>query len=101
MLINPIRIANDIINRFDVQDTGTHRRTRGLFLVHGSGRHANQATLKVSIRDFDRATFEARKARLETVRGGGQLSTRQRQLQHQRHLQQHQTPSAKIGAPSI
>ena len=31
--------------------------------------NANQATLKVSIRDFDRATFEARKARLEeTVR---------------------------------
>lgn len=92
VLINPIRIANDIINRFDVQDTPEHTDGReGYFWFTDLAANANQATLKVSIRDFDRATFEARKARLEeTVRRGGQLSTRQRQLQHQRHLQQHQ-----------
>lgn len=70
MLINPIRIANDIINRFDVQDTPEHTDGReGYFWFTDLAANANQATLKVSIRDFDRATFEARKARLEeTVR---------------------------------
>ena len=70
VLINPIRIANDIINRFDVQDTPEHTDGReGYFWFTDLAANANQATLKVSIRDFDRATFEARKARLEeTVR---------------------------------
>jgi len=70
VLINPIRIANDIINRFDVLDTPEHTEGReGYFWFTDLAANANQATLKVSIRDFDRAAFEARKARLEeTVR---------------------------------
>ncbi len=70
VLINPIRIANDIINRFDVQDTPEHTDGReGYFWFTDLAANANQAMLKVSIRDFDSAAFEARKARLEeTVR---------------------------------
>ncbi|CAI0702750.1 peptidase T [Serratia ficaria] len=68
VLINPIRVATDIINQFDAQDTPEHTEGReGYFWFNELTANANQATLKVSIRDFDLAAFNARKARLEEV----------------------------------
>ena len=68
VLINPIRIATDIINQFDIKDTPEHTEGReGYFWFNDLIANANNATLKVSIRDFDLAAFNARKARLQEV----------------------------------
>ncbi|AHG18805.1 peptidase T [Chania multitudinisentens RB-25] len=68
VLINPIRIATDIINQFDIHDTPEHTEGReGYFWFNDMVANANNATLKVSIRDFDLAAFNARKARLQAV----------------------------------
>ncbi|MGO2370597.1 MAG: peptidase T, partial [Serratia sp. (in: enterobacteria)] len=68
ILINPIRIANDIINQFDSRDTPEHTEGReGYFWFNDMVANANLATLKVSIRDFDLAAFNARKARIQEV----------------------------------
>ncbi|MGO4742813.1 peptidase T [Serratia quinivorans] len=68
VLINPIRIANDIINQFDSLDTPEHTEGReGYFWFNDLTANANLATLKVSIRDFDLAGFNARKERIQEV----------------------------------
>ncbi|WP_411569354.1 peptidase T [Serratia sp. UGAL515B_01] len=68
VLINPIRIATDIINQFDIKDTPEHTEGReGYFWFNDMVANANNATLKVSIRDFDLAAFNSRKARLQEV----------------------------------
>lgn len=68
VLINPIRIANDIINQFDIKDTPEHTEGReGYFWFNDLTANANLATLKVSIRDFDLAGFNARKERIQEV----------------------------------
>lgn len=68
VLINPIRIATDIINQFDIQDTPEHTEGReGYFWFNDMVANSNNATLKVSIRDFDLAAFNRRKARLQEV----------------------------------
>lgn len=68
VLINPIRIATDIINQFDILDTPEHTAGReGYFWFNELVANANNATLKVSIRDFDLAAFTARKTRLQQV----------------------------------
>jgi len=68
VLINPIRVATDIINQFDIKDTPEHTEGReGYFWFNDLTANANQATLKLSIRDFDLAAFNARKARIAEV----------------------------------
>lgn len=68
VLINPIRIANDIINQFDSLDAPEHTEGReGYFWFNDLTANANLATLKVSIRDFDLAGFNARKERIQEV----------------------------------
>ncbi|NLU15989.1 MAG: peptidase T [Serratia liquefaciens] len=68
VLINPIRIANDIINQFDSLDTPEHTEGHeGYFWFNDLTANANLATLKVSIRDFDLAGFNARKERIQEV----------------------------------
>ena len=68
VLINPIRIATDIINQFDILDTPEHTEGReGYFWFNDMVANSNNATLKVSIRDFDLAAFNRRKARLQEV----------------------------------
>jgi tripeptide aminopeptidase len=68
VLINPIRIANDIINQFDSRDTPEHTEGReGYFWFNDLTANANLATLKVSVRDFDLASFNARKERIQEV----------------------------------
>lgn len=104
VLINPIRIANDIINRFDVQDTPEHTDGReGYFWFTDLAANANQATLKVSIRDFDRATFEARKARLEETVAPWRpaIHAPTSAAASATSTATSATPSAKIGVPSI
>jgi len=68
VLINPIRVATDIINHFDSKDTPEHTDGReGYFWFNDITANANHATLKVSIRDFDLIAFNARKAKLAAV----------------------------------
>ncbi|MEX3173099.1 peptidase T [Serratia quinivorans] len=68
VLINPILIANDIINQFDCRDTPEHTEGReGYFWFNDLTANANLATLKASIRDFDLASFNARKERIQEV----------------------------------
>ncbi|MCS3407785.1 peptidase T [Serratia sp. AKBS12] len=68
VLINPIRVATDIINHFDSKDTPEHTDGReGYFWFNDITANASHATLKVSIRDFDLTAFNARKAKLAAV----------------------------------
>ncbi|MCL6264267.1 peptidase T [Craterilacuibacter sp. RT1T] len=62
VLVNPIRVAHDLIAHFDRTDTPEHTDGRdGYFWVTDMQANPNQATLKMAIRDFDQAAFEARK----------------------------------------
>ncbi|NDV13239.1 peptidase T [Crenobacter caeni] len=62
VLVNPIRVLTDLMAHFDRTDTPEHTAGRdGYFWFTDLQANSNQATLKMAIRDFDLASFEARK----------------------------------------
>lgn len=66
VLVNPVLVACDLINRFDPLETPEHTEGReGYFYVTDLHAGPAQATLHINIRDFDRAQYEARKALAE------------------------------------
>lgn len=68
VLINPIRIANDIINCFDSFETPEHTEGKeGYFWFNDIIGNQSTTTLKMSIRDFDITRYEARKTYIQDV----------------------------------
>lgn len=68
ILINPIRIANDIINCFDSCETPEHTEGKeGYFWFNDIIGNQTTTTLKMSIRDFDLIHYEARKTYIQEV----------------------------------
>lgn len=68
LLINPIRIANDIINCFDSCETPEHTEGKeGYFWFNDIIGNQSTTTLKMSIRDFDLTHYEARKTYIQEV----------------------------------
>lgn len=68
VLINPIRIANDIINCFDSFETPEHTEGKeGYFWFNDIIGNQSTTTLKMSIRDFDLNRYEARKTYIQDV----------------------------------
>ncbi|GBQ66277.1 peptidase T [Ameyamaea chiangmaiensis NBRC 103196] len=65
VLVNPILVAHDVIARLDPRDTPECTQGRdGYVWVNAMTADQASARLSVSIRDFDRAAFEGRKATL-------------------------------------
>jgi tripeptide aminopeptidase len=63
VLVNPILIANEIINHFDRKDTPEHTEGKeGYFWVQRITGTQSAAELGINIRDFDKQQYEARKA---------------------------------------
>lgn len=63
VLVNPILVANDIINHFDKKDTPEHTDGKdGYFWVTGITANASTAVINMNIRDFDKKLYEARKS---------------------------------------
>ncbi|PXZ05411.1 peptidase T [Gilliamella apicola] len=68
VLINPIRIANDIINCFDSCETPEHTEGKeGYFWFNDIIGNQSTTTLKMSIRDFALTHYEARKTYIQEV----------------------------------
>ncbi|QYN42817.1 peptidase T [Gilliamella sp. ESL0443] len=68
VLINPIRIANDIINCFDSFETPEHTEGKeGYFWFNDIIGNQSTTTLKMSIRDFDLTRYDARKTYIQDV----------------------------------
>ena len=62
VLVNPVLVAADLIARFDPLDTPEHTEGReGYCWFNAVEANAGAATLKMSIRDFDDASFARRK----------------------------------------
>jgi tripeptide aminopeptidase len=62
VLVNPILVANDIMNHLDKKDTPEHTDGKeGYFWVTRIMASPNAATVNISIRDFDKKLYEARK----------------------------------------
>ncbi|HWR45732.1 peptidase T [Sporomusa sp.] len=62
VLVNPILIANDIINHLDRKDTPEHTDGKeGYFWVNRLTASQNAAEMNINIRDFDKNLYEARK----------------------------------------
>lgn len=68
VLINPIRVANDIINCFDSFETPEHTEGKeGYFWFNDIVGNQSTTTLKMNIRDFDLVKYEARKKYIQEV----------------------------------
>ncbi|WP_392551418.1 peptidase T [Orbus wheelerorum] len=68
VLVNPIRVAHDFIGCFDRQDTPEHTEGReGYFYVTDLQANPDSAEIKLSIRDFDKKSYEARKSYIGEV----------------------------------
>lgn len=68
VLVNPILMAHDFISHFDRQETPEKTQDReGYVWFNDISASQQSATLKASIRDFDSASFAARKAKIEQV----------------------------------
>ena len=66
VLVNPLLMAHDYISLFDRKQTPEHTEGReGYIWFNEIQANASKATLKVSIRDFDLASFAARKQQLQ------------------------------------
>lgn len=62
VLVNPILIANDIVNHFDRKDTPEHTDGKeGYFWVQKISGSQSSAEVGINIRDFDKKMYEARK----------------------------------------
>lgn len=65
VLVNPLLMAHDFIDRFDRRETPERTEGReGYIWFNDLQANASQATLKASIRDFDLRGFETRKEKL-------------------------------------
>ncbi|WP_371366664.1 Peptidase T [Sporomusa rhizae] len=65
VMVNPVLVANDIINHFDHKDTPEHTDGKqGYFWVNRITGNANEAQMNINIRDFDKSLYEARKTYL-------------------------------------
>ncbi|MDR2869688.1 MAG: peptidase T [Deferribacteraceae bacterium] len=63
VLVNPIRVAHDFIGCFDRFDTPEHTEQReGYFHFANMTANPNGASITMNIRDFDKASYEARKS---------------------------------------
>ncbi|KAB7895889.1 peptidase T [Rouxiella sp. S1S-2] len=68
VLVNPILMAHDFISHFDRQETPEKTQGReGYVWFNDISANQQAATLKASIRDFDSASFAARKVKIEDV----------------------------------
>lgn len=68
VLVNPIRVAQDLISCFDRQDTPEHTEGReGYFYVTDLHANPDSAEIKISIRDFDKTSYNARKNYIHEV----------------------------------
>ncbi|SFI48885.1 tripeptide aminopeptidase [Bosea sp. OK403] len=68
VLVNPLLMAHDFISQFDRAQTPEHTEGReGYIWFHDIVANVSEARLRVMIRDFDKASFEQRKARLGEV----------------------------------
>ena len=62
VLVNPILVANDIINHLDRKDTPEHTDGKeGYFWVNKIVASQSAAEMNINIRDFDKQLYEARK----------------------------------------
>ena len=69
VLINPIGIANDIINCFDSFETPEHTEgKKSYFWFNDIIGNQSTTTLKMSIRDFDLDKYEARKTYIQELK---------------------------------
>ncbi len=68
VLVNPLLMAHDFISQFDREQTPEQTEGReGYIWFHDIVANVSEARLRVMIRDFDKASFERRKARLGEV----------------------------------
>jgi tripeptide aminopeptidase len=68
VLVNPLLMAHDFVAAFDRAETPERTAGReGYVWFQDISANAAQARLKAMVRDFDKATFAARKARLAEV----------------------------------
>ncbi|WNJ91531.1 peptidase T [Bosea sp. 685] len=68
VLVNPLLMAHDFISQFDRTQTPEHTEGReGYIWFHDIVANVSEARLRVMIRDFDKVSFERRKARLGEV----------------------------------
>jgi tripeptide aminopeptidase len=66
VMVNPVLVAADLITRFDPLDTPEHTEGReGYCYVTAMTNNSATATVKINLRDFDRAGLEARKAKVQ------------------------------------
>lgn len=66
VLVNPLRVAHDLMDCFDRMDTPEHTDGRnGYFWVTALNGTPNDAVMNINIRDFDRANYETRKKHIE------------------------------------
>lgn len=65
IMVNPVLVAADLINRFDPLDTPEHTEGReGYCYITSMGNNAATATVKINLRDFEKAGLEARKEKV-------------------------------------
>lgn len=75
VLVNPLLMAQDFVAAFDRAQTPEQTEGReGYVWFTGLSADASQAVLKANIRDFDRASFAARKRRIGEV--GQEIASR-------------------------
>ncbi|MCC3747713.1 peptidase T [Rouxiella badensis] len=68
VLVNPLLMAHDFISHFDREETPEKTKDReGYVWFNDISANQQAATLKASIRDFDSASFAARKAKIQDV----------------------------------
>ncbi|MFV0480737.1 MAG: peptidase T [Campylobacteraceae bacterium] len=68
ILVNPIIVMQDLLNCFDKQDTPEHTEGKeGYFYVTKIAANANSAKINISIRDFDKTSYEKRKNYIKEV----------------------------------
>ncbi|WP_130835042.1 peptidase T [[Erwinia] mediterraneensis] len=68
VLVNPLLMAHDFISAFDRVETPEHTEGReGYVWFNDMQANASEAVLKASIRDFDLASFAARKQKIGEV----------------------------------
>jgi tripeptide aminopeptidase len=68
IMVNPALVAADLVGRFDPLDTPEHTEGReGYCYVTAMRANANTALINMSLRDFDPAGLEARKANVQSI----------------------------------
>lgn len=68
VMVNPIRVAHDLIGCFDRFDTPEHTEKReGYFYITNMNAGPDNAEIQISIRDFDKQSYEARKSYIGEV----------------------------------